>query len=158
LPEALNSDTAIYADNLCFWETGKNIATLNELAQSSLSKIGIWCDKNGFKISISKSAALLFTKKRKNINVSLTLKQKNQEVRHQVKYLGIIFQENGLFNAHINYVQEKCLKRINLLRMLKGTTWGVSEDLFLCIYRALIRPIIEYGMEIFFNSSDSILK
>ena len=42
--------------------------------------------------------------------------------------------------------------------MLKGTSWGVSKDPLLCIYRALIRPIIEYGMEIYFNSSDSTLK
>ena len=72
--------------------------------------------------------------------------------------MGIIFQENGLYNAHVSYVNDKCLKRINLLRMLKGTSWGVSKDPLLCMYRALIRPIIEYGMEIYFNSSDSTLK
>ena len=60
--------------------------------------------------------------------------------------------------AHVSYVHDKCLKRINLLRMLKGSNWGVSKDPFLCIYRTLIRPIIEYGMEINFNSSDSTLK
>ena len=42
--------------------------------------------------------------------------------------------------------------------MLKGTNWGVSKDPLLCIYRALIRPIINYEMEIYFNSSNSTLK
>ena len=34
------------------------------------------------------------------------LQRNNQaiEVKHQMKYLGIIFQENGLYNAHISYV------------------------------------------------------
>ena len=113
---------------------------------------------NGFKMSINKSAALLFTKKRKNKQVSLILNNQTIEVKHQFKYLGIIFQKNGLYYAHVSYVHEKCLKRINLLRMLKGTSWEVSKDPLLCIYRALIRPIIEYGMEIYFNSSDSTLK
>ena len=42
--------------------------------------------------------------------------------------------------------------------MLKGTSWGVSKEPLLSIFRALIRPIIEYGMEVYFNSSDSSLK
>ena len=80
------------------------------------------------------------------------------ELKKQVKYLGIIFQDNGIYSAHARYVQEKCLKRINVLRMLKGSNWGMSQDALLSLYRALIRPIIEYGMEIYFNCSDSTLK
>ena len=34
----------------------------------------------------------------------------------------------------------------------------MSKDAPLSLYRALIRPIIEYGMEIYFNCSDSTLK
>ena len=34
----------------------------------------------------------------------------------------------------------------------------MSQDALLSLYRALIRPIIEYGMEIYFNCSDSTLK
>ena len=88
------------------------------------------------------------------------LQRNNQtiEVKHQLKYLGIIFQENGLYNTYVSYVHDKCLKRINLLRMLKGTNWGVSKDPLLYNYRALIRPIINYEMEIYFNSSNSTLK
>ena len=158
LPTCLTSEVALFADDVCFWETDTDIKVLNKLAQSSLNKINAWCNINGFKMSINKSAALLFTKKRKNKQVSLILNNQTIEVKHQFKYLGIIFQENGLYNAHFRYVHDKCLKRINLLRMLKGTSWGVSKDPLLCIYRALIRPIIEYGMEIYFNSSDSTLK
>ena len=130
---------------MCFWETDTDIKILNKLNQSSLNKINASCNMNGFKMSINKSAALLFTKKRKNKQVCLILNNQTIEVKHQFKYLGIIFQEDGLYNAHVSYVHDKCLKRINLLRMLKGTNWGVSKDPFLCIYRALIRPIVEYG-------------
>ena len=141
----LNSEVAFFADDVCFWETDTDIKILNKLAQSLLNKINAWCNIKGFKMSINKSAALLFTKKRKNKQVSLILNNQTIEVKHQFKYLGIIFQENDLYNAHVSYVHDKCLKRINLLRMLKGTNRGVSKDPFLCIYRALIRPIIEYG-------------
>ena len=42
--------------------------------------------------------------------------------------------------------------------MLKGSNRGMPKDTLLSLYRALIRPIIEYGMEIYFNCSDSTLK
>ena len=158
LPTCLNSEVAIFADGVCFGETDTDITVLNKLGQSSLNKINAWCNVNGFKMSINKSPALLFTKKCKNKQVSLILNNQTIEVKHQFKYLGIIFQENGLYNAHVSYVHDKCFKRINLLWMLKGTSWGVSKDPLFCIYRALIRPIIECGMEIYFNSSDSTLK
>ena len=73
------------------------------------------------------------------LQVSLILNDQTIEVKHQFKYLGIIFQENDLYNEHVSYVHDKYIKRINLLRMSKGTDRGVSKDSLLCIGRALIR-------------------
>ena len=95
---------------------------------------------------------------RKNKNISLVIYNQALALEKQFKYLGIVFQENGLYFAHARYIQEKCSKGINILRMLKGSNWGMLKDTLLSLYRALIRPIIEYGMEIYFNCSDSILK
>ena len=58
----LNCEVALFAEDVCFWETDTDIKILNKLAQSSLNKINAWCNINGFKMSINKSAALLFTK------------------------------------------------------------------------------------------------
>ena len=158
LPSCFNSSAALFADDLCFWEMGTDIQHLNNLTQASLNNVEAWCETNEFKISGNKSAAVSFTKKRKNKNVSLMLYNQTLELKKQVKYLGIIFQDNGIYSAHASYVQEKCLKRINILRMLKGSNWGMLQDALPSLYRALIRPIIEYGMEIYFNCSDSTIK
>ena len=60
LPTFLNSEAVFFADDVCFRETDTDIKILNKLAQSSLNKI----------VSVIKSAALLFPKKRKNKQVS----------------------------------------------------------------------------------------
>ena len=73
LPTCLNSEVALFADDVCFWKTDTDIKIFNKLAQSSLNKINACCNVNGFKLSINKSAALLFTNKRKNTQVSLIL-------------------------------------------------------------------------------------
>ena len=57
------------------------------------------------------------------MNVSLMLYNEALALKKQVKYLGVIFQENGLYSAHAKYVQENCYKRINVLRMLKKSNW-----------------------------------
>ena len=58
LPTCLNSKIPLFADDVCFWETDTDIKVLNKLAQSSLNKINAWCNINGFKMSINKSAVL----------------------------------------------------------------------------------------------------
>ena len=157
LHTCFNSSAALFADDLSLWEVDTDIPHLNKLTQASLSKVEAWCETNGFEISVKKSAAILFTKKRKNKNISLVIHDQVLALEKQFKYLGIVFQENGLYSAYARYIQ-KCSKRINILRMLKGSNWGMSKDTLLSLYRALIRPIIEYGMEIYFNCSDSTLK
>ena len=77
LPTCLNSEVALFEDDVCFWETDTDTTVLNKLAQSSLNKSNAWCNINGFKMSINKSAALLLTKKRKNKHVSLILNNRS---------------------------------------------------------------------------------
>ena len=86
LPSCFTSSAALFADDLCLWEVGSNIQHLNKLTQASLNKIRTWWEINGFKISVNKSAALLFTKKRKNKNILLMLYNEALALKKQVKY------------------------------------------------------------------------
>ena len=159
LPESFQFSSALFADDQWFWKVGNNIKELNKMAQNSLNKIEGWCNENGIIIiSNSKSTAILFTKKRKNKEITLTFNARNIESSKQTKYLGVIFQENGLFNAHIKSIQVKCLKRRNVVRYLKGSKWGMSKDPLLSLYRALIHQIIEYDMKIYFDSADGLIQ
>ena len=42
---------------------------------------------------------------------------------------------------------------MNILRYVKGTSWGISKKLMLALYRALIRSVVEYGTGAYFNPS-----
>ena len=86
----------LYAD-FSFWESGSRIRQLNDLCQQSLTKVEKWCDKWGFQISQSKSAAVLFTNKRNLPHICLKLQQHSIPVRNEYKFLGITFQRNGTY-------------------------------------------------------------
>ena len=118
--------------------------------------------KWGFRASPSKSAAVLFTKERKPVAHKLTLCSSDIPLKKEYKYLGVIFKRNGAYTSHVDNVHGKCLKRLNLLRMLKGTSWGASKRPLLSLYRTFLQSVIEYGMEAYFfsalSSVDPILK
>jgi len=76
----------------------------------------------------------------------------------EYKYLVITFQRNGTYAVHIQKVAAKCRARLNVLRMLKGTSWGAGKRPLLTIYKSLVRSVIDYGMEAYFYSSSNMLK
>ena len=49
-------------------------------------------------------------------------------------------------------------KRLNLLKALRGQSWGASPETLLYSYRTYIRPLLEYSCILFAHSNDTILK
>ena len=154
LPDVLTCPTALYADDCCFWQIGTDINEIHNEVQENLNRVSAWCNKWGFKLSSSKSAAVLFTRKHKVPNVCLKINGHILPVKNDFKYLGIIFQTNVTYNKHTKYVVDKCRKRINLLRTVKGTFWGAAKTPMLSLYRALVRSITDYGMEVYFTPTN----
>ena len=67
------------------------------------------------------------------------------KVDRKAKFLGIIFDSRLTWNDHVNYVVQKCKKRLNLLRAISGNSWGANKKTLLMIYRSLIRSVLDYG-------------
>ena len=114
LPKRITFPAVLYADDFCFWECGSNIALLNQLCQRSLTKVCDRCVKCGFKLSTTKSAAVLFTKERNPASISLLLQGgAHLQLKNEYKYLVITFQRNGSYSTHIQKVAPKCPARLN---------------------------------------------
>jgi len=72
--------------------------------------------------------------------------------------LGLTFQRNGSYSKHVQNVAVKCRARLNVIGMLKGTSWGAGKRSLLTVYRSLVRCAIECGMEAYFFTSPNLLK
>jgi len=66
-------------------------------------------------------------------------------VVEQVKFLGLISDKRLSFILHLFYLKQKCLKALDLLRVVSSTKWGTDEKTLLHLYRALIRSKLDYG-------------
>ena len=152
LPGCIDLPSALFADDFSFWQVGNDLKDLNLSVQRALHTVTSWCNNWGFKVSVSKSVAMLFTRKQCH-NVKLELNNSILPLKSVFKYLGVMVETTGSYQSHVQYVRNRCLKRMNLLRLLRGTTWGVGIAPMLTLYRCLIRPILEYGIEAFGSSA-----
>jgi len=159
LPTRITSHAALYADDFCFWECGSDITLLNQLCQRSLTKVWNWCEECGFKLSSSKSTAVLFTRKHNPAPISLLLQDGTRlPLKKEYKYLGLTFQRNGSYSTRTQNVAAKCRARLNVIRFLKGTSWGAGKRPLLTVCRSFVRSVMEYGMEAYFFASPNLLK
>lgn len=139
-------DLSLFADDSAIYKSGKNLNHILKDVQAGLDEIDIWCDKWGLKISNSKSTGVIFTHKIKyEIKTPLKIKNNKLNMENKVKFLGLIFDQRLTWLEHFKYIKSKCSRRLNLMRSLTGTSWGASKTALLTIYRALIRPLLDYG-------------
>ena len=52
----------------------------------------------------------------------------------------------------------RCRKRLNLIKALRGKSWGAHPQTLLYTYKVFIRPLLEYGCILFAHSDTDLLK
>ena len=87
----------------------------------------------------------------------LTLYGSPIPVVQEYKYLGLIFDKKLSFIPHIKYLKAKCLKSLNILKVLSHTTWGADRTTLLQLYRSLIRSKLDYGSIVYGSARKSYL-
>ena len=70
----------------------------------------------------------------------------------------MIFDRKLSFIPHIRYVKAKCLKALNLMKVLSNTSWGADRSTLLYLYRSLIRSKLDYGSIVYGSARKSYLQ
>ena len=73
------------------------------------------------------------------------------------KFLGVLFDRKLSFIPHIKYLKARCLKALNLLKVLSHTDWGADRTVLLQLYRSLIRSKLDYGSIVYGSSRPSYI-
>ena len=149
---------SLYADDSAIYTSGRGTKRMINSLQKSLKLIEEWCEIWGFKLSASKTTCVVFYRRTKYNTYKPKLRINGQEIsiKSEVKFLGLNFDYRLTWKIHIEHIIAKCKKRLNLMRNLKGTTWGATMPTLLTIYKALIRSVIEYA-DIVYDSAANIV-
>ena len=145
----IGSNIRLFADDTSLSLIVENPDTAAQTLNSDLEKITQWANTWLVKFNPAKTESLLISRKALQ-PVHLPLYMQNQQIKEveNHKYLGLYFSNDGTWHAHINYIKEKAWNRINIMRKLKFQLDRKSLEI---IYTSFIRPILEYGNEIWDN-------
>ncbi|GFW89998.1 protein CASC3 [Trichonephila clavipes] len=88
-----------------------------------------------------------------NYQPQIFMEGKSLPYEKHPKYLGYILDPEILSNKHIDYVINKGRKRLDLLKYIAGRDWGADAGTLRLTYTSLIRPVLEYGSQIYFSAS-----
>ena len=140
------TDGSLYVDDFCMCYRSTSMRTIERHLQQCINRIEDWALKNGFKFSRSKTQCVHFCQLRKiHHDPELYLYGSLIPVVDDFKFLGLIFDRKLSFIPHIKYLKAKCLKALNLLKVLSHTNWGADRTVLLQLYRSLIRSKLDYG-------------
>ena len=140
------TDGSLYVDDFCMCYRSKSMRTIERHLQQCINRIEKWASHNGFKFSKSKTQCVHFCQLRKvHDDPELYLYGSLIPVVEDFKFLGVLFDRKLSFIPHIKYLKAKCLKALNLLKVLSHTDWGADRTVLLQLYRSIIRSKLDYG-------------
>ena len=130
---------AFFADDCTIWRSGKNINHIVFHLQKDLDCISDWCKKWGFRMNTDKTMGIVFTNKKIDLN-SIRIKIDNNFIvfKRDCKLLGVILDSHMTWKPHIDFLIEKSVKSLNLMRSISGSSWGSNKDTLLILYKSII--------------------
>jgi ribonuclease HI len=150
-PSSTTSDiqTSIFADDSAIWKSGANLNHIISELKPQVNKIAEWCEEWGFTLNEKKTTAVIFTKSNqiRNNNVPIVINGMTIATAKSIKFLGLTIDQQLTWTEHINSTISKAKSKINLLRSISGSRWGANKTTLLRIYKTIIRPKLEYGLE-----------
>jgi len=149
-------ECSLHVDDFRICYRSKFVHIIERHLQRSLNNLQHWVDSNGFKFSSTKTVCVHFCRLRKaHPDPQLLLIGTPIPVVEQTKFIGLIFDKKLSFITHLQYLKNKCLKTLNLLRVAANTKWASDEKTLLHLYRSLIRSKLEYGAVVYGSARKS---
>lgn len=150
---------SLYADDIQISFSSCNLASCERQLQIGINRLVQWAEENGYSFCAEKTVCVPFSLYRGIVlDPQLRIKSAQIPVRTEHKFLGLIFDQKLTFKSHINYLKQKCLKSMNVLKHLSYRTWGSDRTCLLRLYNSLIRSQLDYGCFIYGSSRESVLK
>ena len=154
-----DTDSSLYVDDFGIFYKSKNMENIEFRLQRCLNKVETWATENGFKFSKTKTQCVHFCQLRGvHPDPVLNIYGSPIPVVEEAKFLGLLFDKKLIFIPHIKALKAKCLKALDVLKVLSNTNWGGDRSVLLNLYRSLVRSKLDYGSIVYGSARKSYLK
>ena len=150
---------SLYVDDFLICYRSTSMRLVERQLQRCLNHIQTWADENGFRFSETKTVCMHFCRQhRLHPDPELMLNGTSIPLVEETKFLGLIFDNKLTFLPHIKYLRDKCLRAMNLLRVVSHTNWGADTTTLLKLYRSLVRSKLDYGCVVYGSACNTHLQ
>ena len=152
MPTEISNDimSSFYADDTSYSASdnthkGRKVFVSQHL-QRILTNLEIFCTKWRIKLNSDKTWCQNFYIDEANNNTPrLYLNGNLLKYKKTFKFLGVTFDQKLTFSDHINDIVTRAKKRLNLMKALKGQTWGANPETIMSVsYTHLTLPTTPY--------------
>ena len=134
----------LFTDNTNLILTHENFDSLMKEANAGIAKMSVWFQTNKLSLNVSKSNFIIFTGINKNYDRSaakLSIGSNDLLQVSYTKFLGVLIDERLSWEEHINLVNNKVRKSIDIIRKISGL---ISQNALQTLYYSLIYPHLSY--------------
>ena len=147
LPETIEINTALFADDLVMWTSGKHFLYMQRQLNKALATLSTFCELWKLQINTSKTVYSIFTLSPIHIKTTLQLKVQNNTIQKDdnPSYLGVRLDPKLNFKTHFDDITTKVSKRLNLLKRLASSNWGTNKTTLRQLYSGYVRAVFDYS-------------
>jgi hypothetical protein len=162
IPKTPLTDLALYADDTAIIAQSMTACRASALLQEALNNLEDWYEDWRIKINVTKSNAVLFTKKKKqsakgrvqyNQTLSISLFDENIPWSKDAKYLGVHFDTKLSWNKHVSTIATRATQRLGILKPLLNRRSKLSLANGITIFKTMILPIMTYAAHVWATTS-----
>ena len=149
-----DSSSLLFADDLFHFSSNTNLKYLQVKLQQYLFLLEEWLTKWRVKTATNKCTYSIYTENNTcNEDLKLTLFGQQINKDNNPKYLGIYLDQNMNLRHHIDQMKEKCMRKLNFIKVLKSKKWKTNTKTKVNVYNAMIRSNIDYAAPLVDNVS-----
>ena len=146
LPNGLKANAKLFADDTSLFTIVKDKQESADILSNDLLTISKWAFnwKMLFNPDPKKPAEEVIFSRKKHFQIHPIINLNNVEIERAPyqKHLGIVLDEKLNFKQHIDSVISKINKKIAVIKKLR---YGLPRKSLITIYKAFLRPLIDYG-------------
>ena len=151
-----HGDSLGFIDDIAFGVQGQtdkgNVTQLRRM----LEEAEMWRHKHGAQFEKSKYLLIHFTRnKRKTSSAPINMADITIEAKEEARYLGVIFDKELRFKAHLQYVVQKGTKFALAMSNAAKSQWGAQYRYIRQLFIAVVAPRTDYGAIIWHRPNDT---
>ena len=150
MPECVNSDIKLFADDSMLYRRIRNDADCHQL-QEDLDKLQEWEQKWQMGFNADKCEVIRIINKKRPFCSDYTIHNPKLNVKTEANYLGVTISSDLSWSRHADHVTKKANSTIGFLKRNMRSAPQAAKD---TAYKTFVRTIVEYAATAWAPSTD----